>query len=241
MAENIRPKSYNTVRKIGGRKTDKLPKECKKLTGKKYQNRKSPPYSANKCKGLIMDGQHKDPDYDYNIAQYISIPDKNNVYRWKLLRWMESAKQYYAQFPDHPKPKYSSTVLNKKLTIVKNILKKRNIFMLGNVGWESRYFIDWAWADAKEKLSKIPYIASKIKQAPNKYPLNDSTTYASFMFYSDNHLFASLINGKLYINHIILKKDIPFVDETFKKVFGNAYEWNKRDGRSILLKIDKIQ
>jgi hypothetical protein len=47
---------------------------CKKKTEKKYLTRKSPPYSAMECKGKTLEGKD---------GPYTSIPDKNNIYRWK--------------------------------------------------------------------------------------------------------------------------------------------------------------
>ena len=48
--------------------------ECKKMQTKKYMNRASPPYSANKCKGKLKPGN--------DGIMYESVPDKNNVHKW---------------------------------------------------------------------------------------------------------------------------------------------------------------
>jgi len=47
-----------------------------KKTNKKYMKRNSPPYSANENCGKTMKGN--------DGKKYESIPDKNNICRWKL-------------------------------------------------------------------------------------------------------------------------------------------------------------
>ena len=46
------------------------------MTTKKYMDRPSPPYPANKCKGLVMKGN--------DGKLYESVADKNSLHRWKL-------------------------------------------------------------------------------------------------------------------------------------------------------------
>lgn len=55
----------------------KLKDGCEKQITKKYTERNSPPYKANECCGHIKVGN------DGN--DYISLPDKNMVCRWKKL------------------------------------------------------------------------------------------------------------------------------------------------------------
>lgn len=50
---------------------------CTRQTSKKYTTRKSPPYSAMDCKGKTMEGKD---------GSYISVPDKNNIYKWNKTR-----------------------------------------------------------------------------------------------------------------------------------------------------------
>ncbi len=56
-----------------------------KLSGK-YLLRDSPPYHANDYKGIIKKGQNKDKN-----KKYISLPDKNNIFKWVLI---DDAKLY---------------------------------------------------------------------------------------------------------------------------------------------------
>ena len=50
--------------------------ECKKMTTKKYMNRSSPPYPANKCQGKIKPGN--------DGMMYKSVSDKNCVHKWLI-------------------------------------------------------------------------------------------------------------------------------------------------------------
>lgn len=59
---------------------------CLERMDKKYQNRPSPPYGAQDCKGVILLGNDK--------KVYQSIPDKNDVYRWKLLKNSDDTVPY---------------------------------------------------------------------------------------------------------------------------------------------------
>jgi hypothetical protein len=51
-------------------------KSCKRLTSKRVSGRKLPPYSATECSGQEMEGT--------DGQLYISVPNKNGRYRWKL-------------------------------------------------------------------------------------------------------------------------------------------------------------
>jgi hypothetical protein len=50
---------------------------CQKLTETKYTSRPSPPYHAGECKDKTLPGN--------NGKLYKSVPDKRNVYTWKLV------------------------------------------------------------------------------------------------------------------------------------------------------------
>ena len=52
---------------------------CKLIKTKKYILRNSPPYSAQDCPNITKKGQHKHKNIDY-----ISIPDKNKIYKWVI-------------------------------------------------------------------------------------------------------------------------------------------------------------
>ena len=51
---------------------------CQKLTDEKYTSRPSPPYHAGECKDKTLPGN--------NGQLYKSVPDKRNVYTWKLIK-----------------------------------------------------------------------------------------------------------------------------------------------------------
>lgn len=59
--------------------------KCIKLTQKKYSSRKSPPYPANACKGLIKKGN------DGN--NYISQANKNGIFKWILASNKQTRKK----------------------------------------------------------------------------------------------------------------------------------------------------
>jgi hypothetical protein len=52
-----------------------MSKKCIKLNNEKYTKRDSPPYHANDCPNQIKKGNDN--------LNYISIKDKNNIYKWK--------------------------------------------------------------------------------------------------------------------------------------------------------------
>ena len=52
--------------------------KCEKSTLKKYEKRPSPPFPANDCQGQKKKGN--------NGKMYQSVPDKNNVYKWVLVK-----------------------------------------------------------------------------------------------------------------------------------------------------------
>jgi len=60
------------------KKTANKKKGCRPQYTKKYLSRPSPNYPANECKGRRMKGN------DGRIYQ--SVPDKNGIYRWKLVK-----------------------------------------------------------------------------------------------------------------------------------------------------------
>lgn len=60
---------------------------CKKINEKKYLERPTPPYHANDCENLIKNGN--------DGKKYISLEDKNGVYKWKKIEDEKKYKQYY--------------------------------------------------------------------------------------------------------------------------------------------------
>jgi hypothetical protein len=58
---------------------------CTKSNDSKYKTRPSPPYPAQNCKNLIKTGN--------NGKKYISVSDKNGIYKWKLSPKSRSRKR----------------------------------------------------------------------------------------------------------------------------------------------------
>ena len=57
---------------------------CIEINTKKYQTRKSPPYKAKECKNKEMKGKD---------GMYISLPDKNKIYKWTKKIERQSKRQ----------------------------------------------------------------------------------------------------------------------------------------------------
>lgn len=94
---------------------------CKKINNPKYKNRPSPPYHAQDCKGKVLLGN----DNKY----YLSKSNNRGVYRWVKLSYKNNPWQYYAQFDNIPKPKYSVKLTLKKLMKLRKELYKNKIYM----------------------------------------------------------------------------------------------------------------
>jgi hypothetical protein len=77
LTKTEREKMIKMIEKISGKKTKKKEKSGKKLTLKKYRNRKSPPYPANDYCNKKKKGN--------DGFMYISKPNKNKVCSWKKL------------------------------------------------------------------------------------------------------------------------------------------------------------
>lgn len=75
LTKTEREKMIKMIEKISGKKTKKKEKSGKKLTLKKYRNRKSPPYPANDYCNKKKKGN--------DGFMYISKPNKNKVCSWK--------------------------------------------------------------------------------------------------------------------------------------------------------------
>jgi hypothetical protein len=75
LTKTEREKFLKMIEKISGKKSKKKEKSGKKLTLKKYRNRKSPPYPANDYCNKRKKGN--------DGLMYISKPNKNKVCSWK--------------------------------------------------------------------------------------------------------------------------------------------------------------
>ena len=78
LTKREREKMLKMIEKISGKKSKKKEKSGKKLTLKKYRNRKSPPYPANDYCNKRKKGN--------DGLMYISKPNKNKVCSWKKIK-----------------------------------------------------------------------------------------------------------------------------------------------------------
>jgi len=77
LTKTEREKMLKMIENISGKKSKKKEKSGKKLTLKKYRNRKSPPYPANDYCNKRKKGN--------DGLMYISKPNKNKVCSWKKI------------------------------------------------------------------------------------------------------------------------------------------------------------
>jgi len=92
----------------------------------KYTDRPSPPVSAQDYPNKIKEGN------DGN--KYISIADKNNIYKWKKISTKKSAEEYYKQYPGYQKAIYDTNFFLSRMSKLKKYLLKIGIKF---------YFIKW--------------------------------------------------------------------------------------------------
>jgi hypothetical protein len=204
--------------------------------GKDY--RPSPSAHAGDWKGKIKRGN--------DGWRWISLPDKNGVYHWKRLKDMsdcDSAEEYYRQFPDYKGAKFEIRGVLKKLGEVKKDLRKKGIYMVGNVGWGEVYnFVDNAWSEAEEKLLEM----KKIENMVDEYRKVKKVKYASpmhvvsFLFWSDLAEYEAKRDGYLNIQHNMKdKSDRDVIVEVMKKHFGADFIWKGSAKKVISVKLKR--
>lgn len=212
-------------------KKQKLPKTCIKIEDPKYKSRSSPPYHANDCPNVILEGNDEN--------QYISMPDKNGVYHWKKIKYGKNAEDYYSQFPDYTKPKYDIKSTLEKLDKIKKELEKHNIYLFF-IGWKNvTWFIDYAWEDAEE-MAKSTKLGKKI-MSDNTNKFTSVFDKISFLFFTDHRIYWTRRNGEIFMQHNILKKDKDVVIQIFKKYFGNKFVWDGKPQHAILIKVTDLK
>ena len=200
----------------------------------KYEKRKSPNVSAQNYPNKIKIGN--------DGLEYISKPDKNNIFKWIKIKDMEnckSAKVYYMQFPENylQKKFYKYNNLDKvknKLLLVKKELEKKDIYLF-NVGWKNVYnFSDSAWHEARKYVFKKYFKKFDVK-IKTLYNIMD---YSNFIFYTDKDYFWSQNSGKLYIKWFLLNNDIKqYVFNIFKKYFKNKFIEPKNKSKEIIISL----
>jgi len=117
-----------------------MPVSCKKQQTKKYSSRMSPAYHAKDCKGMVKLGN------DGN--KYISVPDKNGVYKWvkKSMTRKNKAKSDTYNIHDNGSVPYVVNVTAKQVEVIKNETNKKmlttkyvNLFLGDNLLGDKNY------------------------------------------------------------------------------------------------------
>ncbi len=181
-----------------------------------------PSHDPNKYKGDTKDGN--------DGHQYLSVADKNGTYHWKKLKEMDeckSANEYYSQFNKYV-VLYDTKELVAKLSLVQKELEKSKIHMV-SIGWTNVWDIKTNAQD-----DALDYLAEKL--GIGHYDVLDT----SYMFYQDHGVYWSGVEGKMYIQHNILKKDLPTVTTMFKKHFGDRFVEPLDSKKAIVIKLNKL-
>ena len=168
--------------------------------------------------------------------EYVSKLDKNKVFKWykiKIILDCGSPKKYYMQFPKNYLQKkfikYNNKSIEKKLNIIKKILKKENIYLL-KMKWKGNYnYIDNAWFNAQRIMTK------KLKN--NKISRINILNNSNFIFYTENSFFWSQNTGNLTIQWNLHKDSKKYVFDLFKKKFKNKFIVPKSLSKAIIIKL----
>jgi hypothetical protein len=200
-------------------------------SSKSKAKRPSPSDHAGNHKNKIMIGN------DGN--EYVSKPDKNDVYHWKKITDKNCVFEYFDQFPDSKPMKYNYIKIVKELRQVAKDLEKYNIFLF-NVKWKNIHNdIDLAWNDAIVQLRKKEFYKKETKKLPpNERSYNEMDF--SFLFYTEHDLYFSSINGQLNLQHNIQKSDMENLETVLKKHFGRRVISPKSNKSTIKIKLDRI-
>jgi|688.fasta_scaffold41329_3 hypothetical protein len=154
---------------------------------------------------------------------YISLPDKNNIYKWKKVS--SNAIKHFKMITPQNKInkilKFDEKLINNTIKKLKKELMKFNIILiyLENMGrwYDGEYhFIDYLWSDGVNELK-------------NEYKIVDEFKH-SFMITDDIYVLNALQTGKLIFQHNILLKDVKHLKEVYKKIIGKEllnYSKNK--------------
>lgn len=149
--------------------------------------------------------------------QYASLPDKNNIFKWKkinedLSNSIDIYKFWHSEDELNKNIKYNYKDALQKIKLLKKELQKYNIFFyyldyMGKWSGLDLHFIDYSWEEAFEQLEND----TNDKQAYKNY---------SVIFTDDIYLLSALLYKKLYFQHNILKKDINNVKKAFEKIYN---------------------
>lgn len=182
--------------------------------------RNSPSVHAKDFKNKIKKGNDGE--------EYISRPDKNGVYKWKLISHKSTPEEYFSQFGTFKK-KYDATETEKKLKKIINEFKKHKIF-LAKYSWKAvGRFAGDAITLISEKIASKYHMDFWSKEFDDKF---------SYITYTDHMRYlAEKDDGKLYLYHHITPKDKKYIIETFKKYFGKKFIWSGSDKKGICIRL----
>lgn len=190
--------------------------------------RKSPSEHAGEYKNKIKVGN--------DGLQYISYPDTNGIYKWKLITEKKTPEEYMEQFKYMEGKKHIKKYAfpRQKLNVLTNNLKKIGVFLV-HVGWVNvGNFSDFAFDDAYDEISK-----SKIGIEMKKNNI-DIMNAISIIYYSEHSRYWSEIQGKLYLHFVIQRKDKQNIIDAFKNVFGRKFAWDGNKNHAMAITLDKL-
>lgn len=196
----------------------------------KYEKRPSPPYSAQDYPNIIKKGN------DGN--KYVSRPDKNKIYKWYKIKYMEettSPEKYYMQFPENYNQKkffkYDIKKFENSIKSIKKELIKKNIYLI-KLGWNKIWnFSDYAWSSATN------YIKNKYYKDDKKIDHYYLVENANFIFYTENNTFWAQHDGLLYMQYNLNNNAKKEAFEIFKKNLKKSFIEPKSSAKAIIIKM----
>jgi cell fate (sporulation/competence/biofilm development) regulator YmcA (YheA/YmcA/DUF963 family) len=169
--------------------------------------RNSPPEHAKDFKNKIRKGNDK--------QRYISLPDKNGIYKWKLISMKKSPEEYYSQFRKIKKIFNVHDTIKKLIKIAKE-LRKYHIYIV-KFPWSKIWNMSGDQiADIREKLSE-KYKVSQFHQ-----------DIYSFLTFDDNSRFQSEEDGKFCLFSRMLSKHLNIIHDKLIEYFGKQLQWSNK-------------
>jgi hypothetical protein len=178
--------------------------------------RKSPSQNAKDYKNKIRKGN--DDRY------YISLPDENGIYKWKLITMKKTPEEFYGQFREIHK-KYSINDIINKLNKIAKELRKYHI-----------YIIRYSWSKIHDFSGE--QMALIDKKLSKKYNVDEyHQDVYSFLTLDDNSIFHAEEVGELKIFHQMLPKHVNIIHDKLLEYFGKKLKWSSK--KDIFIKLRK--
>ena len=178
----------------------------------KDKNRKLPPYHAKDCPDTVEQGN------DYHL--YISRKNEEGKYKWYKIKTKSSPDEYYRQFPDYELPLHDTSFFTDVIPSLTQELK--------NIGIEF-FYIDWK--QYGDSAFTYEYFEEDVI---SKLPLGTSYVYTS----ERNVYLASLEkNGKIYLQHAIVKDKQHLFNNIFNDFFPNRTRGYETDNDAIKIEL----